>query len=1438
MLAALRGACGWLASRVYSGSAKRTFGRGPSGRDGSRRRTAAKVSLTTGLALVLALPGWSAAQTDTLRRPGDADVAGTACTSTLYLSQLQGNPNTTLFEVNTRVSPLVFDPLGSGSHLYNAIGFNPVDNEMYAMNTGGSAALNMLLRVATDGATTELGLVSALPAVAYNSGTFGSDGVYYVKPFGNTSVVYAIDVVARTATAINLDTSFTASDMGWVGGAGGSLYSVSDAGRLYSIGASGTVTAIGPATGGGVLGAQFGAVNGLFGSSNDGGLFRIDLTTGARTLISGSPASGSNDGANCPNAPVQLAADLSVTKTSPTTTYTPGASVSYTIVVRNEGPFAAEDVTVGDPLPAGISAASWTCSGSGGGVCGAASGTGAIDDGDVVLPVNGSVTYALTLQVPSGFTGPLVNTASVVPGIGTFDPDSSNDSDSVTHEPEGTGPTPAPACGMSTIETFGSTTTAPTIGNPGGPWGPPLSGSEGSSEYTYRNTWPMSEGYYARTTSPASSGSVEYWTNAPDHTDDPAGSHGYMLVIDSSDAPGVFFSKTFSGLVIGGRYTMSAAVANIVGNGALVQPDVQLRVVDSVTGAVIGQSSTGPLPQAASLTSPMNWATPELSFDATTPSVRIELVNFQANTGGGNDLAVDDVGLRRDCATLVKALTSESGAVSGTAEPGETLVYTITLSNSGVGAFTDYTFDEHVPLGATVTGIGGAGVSLGCTLPLTGSNSCPVTVASVPADGSTAVSVTFVIANPIPSGVTSIVNSVSGGHTDCGTAGNTCSVTTPVATSEPPDPTPAPACGVEVVETFGSTTTAPTIGNPGGPWGPPLSGTEGTTEYTYRGSWQIVEGEYARVVSPASGGNPTAWVDAGDHTADPAGAYGYMLIIDSSDAPGVFYSKTFVGLQIGARYTMSAAIANIVGAGNLILPNVQMRVVDAVTGSVIGQNSTGPLPQAASLTSPMNWATPELSFDATATSVRIELVNFQANAGSGNDLAVDDVGLRRDCATLVKALTSESGAVSGAAEPGETLVYTITLSNSGVGDFTGYEFDENVPLGATVTAIGGAGVSLGCTLPLTGNASCPVTVASVPAGGSTAVSVTFVIADPIPAGVANIVNSVSGGDTDCGTAGNTCSVTTPVAGGSVVSLTKTVTDASGNGIAEPGETLTYQVTLTNTGASTATGYEVTDRLDPNTSFVSATDGGAHAAGVITWTDLTVPAQVGATPGTLVLTVAVTVNTPIPSGVTRIVNQAMPTGAAPPTCSAVPTPAGCAIVPTPSNVRLVKALTGETGSRPGLAEPGETLTYTITLTDLGSGGFANYAFVENVPLGATLTAVGGAGVTAACGLPVTGPGSCPVTVASVPAGGSTTVLVTFVVADPIPAGVTSIVNTVNQGDTGCAAAGNACSVSTAVAGSAPAEVVAVPVNSRLGLLLLALAILAAACLYRNGQRLER
>jgi uncharacterized repeat protein (TIGR01451 family) len=107
-------------------------------------------------------------------------------------------------------------------------------------------------------------------------------------------------------------------------------------------------------------------------------------------------------------------ADLAVTKTDNASVYTPGTNVAYTIVVTNNGPFGVQNATVSDPLPAGIATASWTCANtSGGAACGAASGTGALNDTGLDLPASAVATYTVTLTVPAEFTGDLVNTVTV-----------------------------------------------------------------------------------------------------------------------------------------------------------------------------------------------------------------------------------------------------------------------------------------------------------------------------------------------------------------------------------------------------------------------------------------------------------------------------------------------------------------------------------------------------------------------------------------------------------------------------------------------------------------------------------------------------------------------------------------------------------------------------------------------------------------------------------------------------------------------------------------------------------------------------------------------------------------------------------------------------------------------------------------------------------------
>src|SRR4029077_19638710 len=93
--------------------------------------------------------------------------------------------------------------------------------------------------------------------------------------------------------------------------------------------------------------------------------------------------------------------------------------------------------TVSDPLPAGVTTATWTVTaGSGGGtVSGPLSGTGALAT-TVNLPVNASVTFTFTVQIDPSATGSLTNTATVTPPAGVTDPNPANnsatDSDSLT----------------------------------------------------------------------------------------------------------------------------------------------------------------------------------------------------------------------------------------------------------------------------------------------------------------------------------------------------------------------------------------------------------------------------------------------------------------------------------------------------------------------------------------------------------------------------------------------------------------------------------------------------------------------------------------------------------------------------------------------------------------------------------------------------------------------------------------------------------------------------------------------------------------------------------------------------------------------------------------------------------------------------------------------
>jgi uncharacterized repeat protein (TIGR01451 family) len=389
--------------------------------------------------------------------------------------------------------------------------------------------------------------------------------------------------------------------------------------------------------------------------------------------------------------------------------------------------------------------------------------------------------------------------------------------------------------------------------------------------------------------------------------------------------------------------------------------------------------------------------------------------------------------------------------------------------------------------------------------------------------------------------------------------------------------------------------------------------------------------------------------------------------------------------------------------------------------------------------------------------------------------------------SIKKELTAESGSISGQAEAGETLTYTITLTNTGGTDATGQVVNEEVPAFTTYVAAGSsAWTGAGCVNGAAAGTDCTITVGVPKQVGSTpgTTTLTFVVkvVNPLPQGTVQILNSVglNNPPPDCTTDPGPWCVPTPTP--PYVVMEKLLTGESGSamGIAEPGETLTYTITLTNYGGSDQNGYSVTDQLDPNTTYNSSDNGGSESGGVVTWNGLSI-AKNG---GTLVLTVSVVVDNPIAQGVTQVANLVYETGTPIPPC-AVPADAGpqCVITPTAPNIAVAKALTGESLIPDSIAEAGEQLTYTITVRNWGGTATTGTIINETVPDFTTFVS-GTPQWTCSAGAPA---GTACNALVNVPAATGPNqpgmVQLTFVVKvdDSLPPGVTELTNIIGFND---------------------------------------------------------
>ncbi|HEX8285675.1 MAG TPA: DUF11 domain-containing protein [Pyrinomonadaceae bacterium] len=239
----------------------------------------------------------------------------------------------------------------------------------------------------------------------YMSGGGGADNdtLYTI----NQTTGRATPVATVTGTGNGGDMAFSTTGTLYVINQARQLYTASTAGGAATL--VGTVTFPGGATPG-TLGLGADGTRIIIQTQSPSNLYAITLPSLAATLVD--TLGGGTTSTGDLSTAVVPAPSLSVTKTDGVTNTYQTASLTYTVVVTNNGTYTVT-ATVTDTIPAGLTGATWTCAASAGSSCAAASGSGNLAT-SATLEAGDAATYTIAATV-SASSGSIANTATVAP---------------------------------------------------------------------------------------------------------------------------------------------------------------------------------------------------------------------------------------------------------------------------------------------------------------------------------------------------------------------------------------------------------------------------------------------------------------------------------------------------------------------------------------------------------------------------------------------------------------------------------------------------------------------------------------------------------------------------------------------------------------------------------------------------------------------------------------------------------------------------------------------------------------------------------------------------------------------------------------------------------------------------------------------------------------
>jgi len=196
---------------------------------------------------------------------------------------------------------------------------------------------------------------------------------------------------------------------------------------------------------------------------------------------------------------------------------------------------------------------------------------------------------------------------------------------------------------------------------------------------------------------------------------------------------------------------------------------------------------------------------------------------------------------------------------------------------------------------------------------------------------------------------------------------------------------------------------------------------------------------------------------------------------------------------------------------------------------------------------------------------------------------------------------------------GGTLVYTLAVSNAGPSAAAAVSVVDTLPAGVTFLSATGAGFTCGIS-------GSTVTCTNPTFASGAATNITITVTAPASAGLISNSAIVSASTPDPNTADNNSGAVSTVSGSADLGITKTDSPDP----VTVGANVTYTITVTNAGPSSASNVSVTDTLPATLTHVSSTS----TQGSCGFTSPTVTCAVGTllNGGTATITIIATANT--------------------------------------------------------------------------------------------------------------------------------------------------------------------------------------------------------------------